>query len=77
MIPEDQYNFVKDQLKNLYSGSEDIVKFQHNVINNKGKTIQNTSTYVIYDGIPTIFSILHDVTSKIQVENLNKMLKRI
>lgn len=70
LIPEDQYNIVKDQLKNLYSGSEDIVKFQHNVINNKGKTIQNTSTYVIYDGIPTIFSILHDVTSKIQVEKL-------
>lgn len=76
LIPEDQYNFVKDQLKNLYSGSEDIVKFQHNVINNKGKTIQNTSTYVIYDGIPTIFSILHDVTSKIQVEKLEQDVKK-
>ncbi len=76
MIPEDQYNIVKDQLKNLYSGSEDIVKFQHDVINNKGKTIQNTSTYVIYDGIPTIFSILHDVTSKIQVEKLEQDVKK-
>ncbi|KEJ03546.1 PAS domain-containing sensor histidine kinase [Clostridium botulinum] len=76
LIPEDQYNIVKDQLKNLYSGSEDIVKFQHNVINNKGKTIQNTSTYVIYDGIPTIFSILHDVTSKIQVEKLEQDVKK-
>ncbi|MBY6862693.1 PAS domain-containing sensor histidine kinase [Clostridium botulinum] len=76
LIPEDQYNIVKDQLKNLYSGSEDIVKFQHNVINNKGKTIQNTSTYVIYDGIPTIFSILHDVTSKIQVEKLEQDVEK-
>ncbi|KEI93078.1 histidine kinase [Clostridium botulinum B2 433] len=76
LIPEDQYNIVKDQLKNLYSGSEDIVKFQHNVINNKGKTIQNTSTYVIYDGMPTIFSILHDVTSKIQVEKLEQDVKK-
>ncbi|KEJ03301.1 histidine kinase [Clostridium botulinum A2B3 87] len=76
LIPKDQYNIVKDQLKNLYSGSEDIVKFQHNVINNKGKTIQNTSTYVIYDGIPTIFSILHDVTSKIQVEKLEQDVKK-
>ncbi|MFV3012481.1 ATP-binding protein [Clostridium botulinum] len=76
LIPEDQYNIVKDQLKNLYSGSEDIVKFEHNVINNKGKTIQNTSTYVIYDGVPTIFSILHDVTSKIQVEKLEQDVKK-
>ncbi|RHW53926.1 PAS domain-containing sensor histidine kinase [Clostridium botulinum] len=76
LIPKDQYNIVKDQLKNLYSGSEDIVNFQHNVINNKGKTIQNTSTYVIYDGMPTIFSILHDVTSKIQVEKLEQDVKK-
>ncbi|MHB9922428.1 PAS domain-containing sensor histidine kinase [Clostridium botulinum] len=76
LIPEDQYNIVKNKLENLYHGSENVVRFQHNVINNKEKTIQNTSTYVIYDGIPTIFSILHDVTSKIQVEKLEQDVKK-
>ncbi len=76
LIPKDQYDTVKDELENLYCGSKNIVKFQHNVINNKEKTIQNTSTYVIYDGIPTIFSILHDVTSKIQVEKLEQDVKK-
>lgn len=76
LIPKDQYNTVKNKLENLYCGSENIVKFQHNVINNKGKTIQNTSTYVIYNGMPTIFSILHDVTSKIQVEKLEQDVKK-
>ncbi len=76
LIPKDQYDTVKDELENLYCGSKNIVKFQHNVINNKEKTIQNTSTYVIYDGMPTIFSILHDVTSKIQVEKLEQDVKK-
>ncbi len=76
LIPKDQYNTVKNKLENLYCGSENIVKFQHNVINNKGKTIQNTSTYVIYNGMPTILSILHDVTSKIQVEKLEQDVKK-
>lgn len=76
LIPKDQYNTVKNKLENLYCGSENIVKFQHDVINNKGKTIQNTSTYVIYNGMPTIFSILHDVTSKIQVEKLEQDVKK-
>ncbi|APH16658.1 sensory box protein [Clostridium sporogenes] len=76
LIPKDQYNTVKNKLENLYCGSENIVKFQHNVINNKEKTIQNTSTYVIYNGMPTIFSILHDVTSKIQVEKLEQDVKK-
>ncbi|WP_434284294.1 ATP-binding protein [Clostridium botulinum] len=76
LIPEDQYNTVKNKLENLYYGSENVVNFQHNVINNKEKTIQNTSTYVIYDGMPTIFSILHDVTSKIQVEKLEQDVKK-
>ncbi|KEI82948.1 PAS domain-containing sensor histidine kinase [Clostridium botulinum] len=76
LIPKDEYNIIKNKLENLYHGSENVVRFQHNVINNKEKTIQNTSTYVIYDGIPTIFSILHDVTSKIQVEKLEQDVKK-
>ncbi|NFH05357.1 PAS domain-containing sensor histidine kinase [Clostridium botulinum] len=76
LIPKDEYNTVKNKLENLYYGSENVVNFQHNVINNKEKTIQNTSTYVIYDGMPTIFSILHDVTSKIQVEKFEQDVKK-
>jgi PAS domain S-box-containing protein len=76
LIPKEQYNIIKNKLKDLYSGNENIVKFQHNVINNKEKIIQNTSTYVIYNGMPTIFSILHDVTSKMQVEKLEQDVKK-
>lgn len=76
LIPKEQYNIIKSKLKDLYSGNKNIVKFQHNVINNKEKIIQNTSTYVIYNGMPTIFSILHDVTSKMQVEKLEKDVQK-
>ncbi|ENK1244232.1 PAS domain S-box protein [Clostridium botulinum] len=76
LIPKEQYNIIKNKLKDLYSGNENIVKFQHNVINNKEKIIQNTSTYVIYNGMPTIFSILHDITSKMQVEKLEQDVKK-
>ncbi|WP_409069227.1 ATP-binding protein [Clostridium caseinilyticum] len=76
LIPKEQYNIIKSKLKDLYSGNKNIVKFQHNVISNKEKIIQNTSTYVIYNGMPTIFSILHDVTSKVQVEKLEKDVQK-
>ncbi|EJP6472631.1 PAS domain S-box protein [Clostridium sporogenes] len=76
LIPKKQYNIIKNKLEGLYSGNENIVKFQHNIVNNKEKIIQNTSTYVIYNGMPTIFSILHDVTSRIQVEKLEQDVKK-
>lgn len=76
LIPKEQYNIIKDKLNDLYSGNENIVKFQHNLINNKEKIIQNTSTYVIYNGMPTIFSVLHDLTSKMQVEKLEKDVQK-
>ncbi|WP_195923279.1 ATP-binding protein [Clostridium tepidum] len=76
LIPKEQYNIIKNKLKDLYSGNENIVRFQHNIINNEERIIQNTSTYVIYNGMPTIFSILHDVTSKMQVEKLEQDVKK-
>ncbi len=76
LIPKEQYNIIKNKLKDLYSGNENIVRFQHNIINNEERIIQNTSTYVIYNGMPTIFSILHDVTSKMQVKKLEKDVQK-
>ncbi|WP_409070164.1 ATP-binding protein [Clostridium sp. FAM 1755] len=76
LVPKDQYNNIKNKLEDLYCGRKNLVKFQHNMTNNKEKIIQNTSTHVIYNGMPTIFSILHDVTSKMQVEKLEQDVKK-
>ncbi|WP_251861162.1 PAS domain-containing sensor histidine kinase [Clostridium sp. Marseille-Q2269] len=76
LVPKDQHNNADKEFKKLYHGSENIIRFQHNISNNKEKTIQNISTYVVYNGMPTILSILHDVTSKIQVEKLEKDVKK-
>ncbi|EPY6469294.1 MULTISPECIES: PAS domain-containing sensor histidine kinase [Clostridium] len=76
LVPKDQYNNIKNKLEDLYCGRKNLVKFQHNITNNKEKIIQNTSTHVIYNGMPTIFSILHDVTSKMQVEKLEQDVKK-
>ncbi|NFU40035.1 PAS domain-containing sensor histidine kinase [Clostridium sporogenes] len=77
LIPNDEYNVMKNEFEDLYCGNKNIIKFQHGVNNNKEKkTIQNTSTYVIYNGMPTVLSILHDITSKIQVEKLEQDVKK-
>ncbi|MCW6106541.1 PAS domain-containing sensor histidine kinase [Clostridium sporogenes] len=77
LIPKGEYSIIKNKFQDLYCGNENIIKFQHGVNNNKEKkTIQNTSTYVIYNGMPTVLSILHDITSKIQVEKLEQDVKK-
>ncbi|AUM94236.1 TPA: PAS domain S-box protein [Clostridium botulinum] len=76
LIPKEEYSIIKNKFKDLYCGNKNIIKFQHCVNNNKEKTIQNTSTYVIYNGMPTVLSILHDITSKIQVEKLEQDVKK-
>ncbi|MGO5092882.1 PAS domain-containing sensor histidine kinase [Clostridium sporogenes] len=76
LVPKEQYNNIKNKLEDLYYGRKNLVKFQHNITSNKEKIIQNTSTHVIYNGMPTIFSILHDVTSKMQVEKLEQDVKK-
>lgn len=76
LIPKGEYNIIKNKFEDLYCGNKNIIKFQHCVNNNKEKTIQNTSTYVIYNGMPTVLSILHDITSKIQVEKLEQDVKK-
>ncbi|MDU1320360.1 MAG: ATP-binding protein [Clostridium botulinum] len=76
LIPKGEYNIIKDKFQDLYCGNKNIIKFQHGLNNNKDKAIQNTSTYVIYNGMPTVLSILHDITSKIQVEKLEQDVKK-
>ncbi|ENJ9654730.1 PAS domain S-box protein [Clostridium botulinum] len=76
LIPKGEYSIIKNKFKDLYCGNKNIIKFQHGLNNNKDKAIQNTSTYVIYNGMPTVLSILHDITSKIQVEKLEQDVKK-
>ncbi|MGO5075244.1 ATP-binding protein [Clostridium sporogenes] len=76
LIPKGEYSIIKNKFKDLYCGNKNIIKFQHGLNSNKDKAIQNTSTYVIYNGMPTVLSILHDITSKIQVEKLEQDVKK-
>ncbi|EJO5346330.1 PAS domain-containing sensor histidine kinase [Clostridium botulinum] len=76
LIPKDEYFNIEEKFEDLYYGSKSLVKFQHTINGNEEKTIQNMSAYVIYNGMPTILSILHDITSKIQVKKLEKDVKK-
>ncbi len=56
----------------IYENRTNTINFEQKLIRIDGTAIavRNTSTYFIYEGKPTILTILHDITSEKQVEKL-------
>jgi PAS domain S-box-containing protein len=77
-IDSNDKNKAESNISNLYHGNTNIVIFEERVknIHNKNIDVQNTSTKFIYDGKPTVLSILHDITSDKQVEKLQKDVEK-
>jgi PAS domain S-box-containing protein len=65
---------LEEKLNMLYEDKMSMLIFDSKVMNSSGEVIhvENTSTYFVYDGEPTILSILHDITPQKQVEQLKK-----
>lgn len=72
IIPNSEKNNIKKMFDKIYSEKESLLSFESIVINKEGQfiAVQNTSTYFIYEGKPAIVSILHDISSQKQVEQL-------
>lgn len=71
-IPEDDVSFVTNKFNEMYDKRKIYSTFEEKIVDFKGNMsfVNNTSTYFIYDGQPTILSIIHDISSEKQVEAL-------
>jgi PAS domain S-box-containing protein len=69
---------VKSLYKNIYNNTLNTISFEQKLIgiNATVAAVENTSTSFIYEGKPTILTILHDITSRKQVEILQQDVQR-
>lgn len=64
--------FIKEKYDSIYQSESSTISFEQELIgrNNVNITVLNTSIYFIYEGKPTILTMLHDITSEKKVEVL-------
>ena len=77
-LADEKYKaFIEQKLNKIYNEKIALAIFEHEIARNEGSCIfvQNTSTFFMYEGKPTILSILHDITSEKQVEKLQNDMK--
>lgn len=70
--PLDEKSYIKEKFEEIHNKKLGKLFFEEKVVRNNGDVVivQNTSTYFVYEGQPTILSILRDITSEKQVEKL-------
>lgn len=78
ITPTNDKENIRKKLAFIYKEKLNKLLFEEQVIKGNGEIIvaQNTSAYFLYEGKPTILSILHDITSLIQVEKLEKDVEK-
>lgn len=69
---------VESIYKNIYNSTLNTLNFEQKLIGINGTVaaVENTSTCFIYEGQPTILTILNDITSRKQVETLQQDVQR-
>ena len=74
---EKDREYIGGKLNQIYNEKIALSIFEHEIAKDEGVCIivQNTSTFFMYEGKPTILSILHDVTSEKQVEKLQNDMR--
>lgn len=77
-IPDSERKYTRAILEKIYTNKKSKFVFEQKIMNlNKEiTTVQNTSTYFIYEGEPTILSIIHDITSEREVQKLKKDVEK-
>jgi PAS domain S-box-containing protein len=77
-VPNDEKDDAKDKYHSIYQDAEKTISFEQKIIRMDGTSVnvQNTSTCFIYEGKPTILTILHNITSEKQVERLQKDVEK-
>ena len=74
LMPQIDRKYISNNLQNIYHKNIEILTFEHKLENSNGDIVivRNTSTLFMYEGKPTILSILHNITSEKQVEKLER-----
>lgn len=77
-VPEKDRDFVKNKLSNIFEGNCSFLTFEHEVESSEGhlSVVSNTSAFFVYEGKPTVLSILHNITPEKQVEKLQEDVKK-
>ncbi|AGK98833.1 PAS domain S-box [Clostridium pasteurianum BC1] len=77
-LPEEEKIHLKDQFCRIYKEKLPKLVFEEKVLNSSNKiiAIENTSSFFIYEGKPTILSILRNITSEKEVVELQKDVER-
>lgn len=70
--PNEETKSILDNFIEVYNNKNTLYNFEGKMlrIDNKLVNVQYTSTYFIYEGSPTILSIIHDITPEKQVVKL-------
>lgn len=65
---------INYKYSNIYKSKSSIISFEQGFITANGMetAVENTSARFIYEGKPTILTILHDISNKKQIEVLQK-----
>ncbi|MBC2582393.1 PAS domain-containing sensor histidine kinase [Clostridium sp. DJ247] len=77
-IPVSERESIREKFDEMYDEKVNIVFIDGKIVMNNGNTIevQNMSTAFIYEGEPTVLSIIRDVTPEKQVEKLQKDVEK-
>lgn len=77
-VPIDKKYIAREEFEQVYSEKRTKLFFEGKVLKSNGEivSVYNTSTYFIYEGKPTILTIISDITSEKQVEKLEKDVKK-
>ncbi|MDV3427330.1 MAG: PAS domain S-box protein [Bacillota bacterium] len=78
LIPADIHEFIRKKHDEINKNINSIISYNSKLLRLDGKIVEveNKSTLIIYEGKPTILSILHDITPEIQMEKLQRDVEK-
>lgn len=71
-IPKDEREAIRKKFSRLYREHEITLVFDQKIVNKDSTVslVENSSTYIMYDGRPAILTIIHDITPEEEVKKL-------
>jgi PAS domain S-box-containing protein len=74
ITPAEIQEFIRKKHNEISQNNNSIVTYLSKILRLDGRIIdvENKSTLIVYDGKPTILSILHDITPEIKIEKLQR-----
>lgn len=78
LICDDKKEYVKKIFNDEFNKKGTLVKFEVNLKDSNGELIvvEYISNYFLYEGIPAILSLIHDISSERKVEQLTQDVKK-